>query len=303
MRHIFIVNPQAGGGKSLRIAKNIAKVCEEDGLEYLIHFTKSEMDATRITEGYKDSECIIYSVGGDGTMNEVVNGIVGSKNLLAVIPAGSGNDFCRTLESIDRIEMPIDIGKINDRYFINVACVGIDGDIADNAQRIMKKIKVPPSQIYNIGIIYTFIKYKFKQLELTLDGILKRDRFTLLAICNGAYYGGGFNIAPKANLCDGLFDVYYVNKISKFRIPFCVLKLSKGKHEKLKIVNKKQSEYIKIKSEEEVVCNVDGECMYGKEFEIQIIRDGVRLYNNKELIKRFLAPGGEIYEEGYREAT
>lgn len=303
MRHIFIVNPLAGGGKSLKKVKNIARVCEEEGLDYVIHYTRKPMDATRITEGYKESRCIIYSVGGDGTMNEVINGIVGSNNLFAVIPTGSGNDFSRTLEEVDELEVPIDVGRINERYFINVACIGIDGDIAENAHKIMKEMKVPPSQIYNISIIYTFIKYKFKELELSLNGFLKKDEFTLLAICNGRYYGGGFNIAPKADLCDGFFDIYFLNKISKFKIPFCFLKLIKGTHEQLTIINKKQSEYVVVKSDEEIVCNVDGESLRGKEFRIDIIRNAVKLYNNKELISRFLSPGGEIYEESYRQAT
>ena len=303
MRHIFIVNPLAGGGKSLKIVKNIARVCEEEGLDYVIHYTKKPMDATRITEGYKDSQSIIYSVGGDGTMNEVINGIIGSNNLFAVIPTGSGNDFSRTLEVIDELEVPMDVGRINERYFINVACIGIDGDIAENAHKIMKEMKVPPSQIYNISIIYTFIKYKFKELELSLNGFCKKDKFTLLAICNGRYYGGGFNIAPKADLSDGFFDVYFLNKISKFKIPFCFLKLIKGTHEKLTVINKKQSEYVMIKSDEEIVCNVDGESLSGREFRIDIIRNAVKLYNNKELISRFLSSGCNVYEEGYRQAT
>lgn len=303
MRHVFIVNPLAGGGKSLKIVKNIARVCEDEGIDYVIHYTKEPLDATRITKSYKDSQCIIYSVGGDGTTNEVINGIVGSRNLFAAIPAGSGNDFIRTLEYVDKLEVPIDVGRINDRYFINVACIGIDGDIAENAQKIMKDMRVPPSQIYNISIIYTLIKYKFKELECTLNSFYKKDKFTLLAICNGRYYGGGFNIAPKAEISDGLFDIYYVSKMPKFKIPFCLLKLVKGKHGELSVVSKRQSEYITIKSNEEFVCNVDGESLRGKEFRIDIIKEAVVLYNNKELLNRFLSPKGEVYEKGYRQAT
>ena len=99
-------------------------------------------------------------------MNEVLNGIVGSKNLFGILPAGSGNDFHRVLMAMDEISPTIDIGKINDRYFINIACIGIDADVANNVS-IMKKTKIPPSQIYNISILYTFFKYKYKYLNLT----------------------------------------------------------------------------------------------------------------------------------------
>lgn len=295
MRHIFIVNPLAGGGKSLKIVKNIARVCENQGLDYVIHYTEAPMDATRIAERYKECQCVIYSVGGDGTMNEVLNGIVGSKNLFAVIPAGSGNDFTRTLNSLDKLVLSSDVGKINDRYFINVACIGIDGEVAANANRIMKHMKIHPSQIYNISIIYTFIKYKFKNLQCTIGDFFKRDKFTMFAICNGRYYGGGFQIAPKADISDGVFDIYFVSKISKLKIPYLFLKLIKGQHENIEGVNKLQSDFVIIKSQEDIVCNVDGESMIGKEFNIRVVKNAVTLYNNKEMIKQFLT----LEEEGY----
>ena len=287
MRHVFIVNPLAGGGKSLRIIKNIAKVCENECLDYIIHYTKGPMDAMKIAMDYEDSKNIIYSVGGDGTMNEVLNGIVGSKNLFAVIPAGSGNDFIRTLDSFKCGEVPIDIGIINNRYFVNVACIGIDGEIAFNAHTIMKKFKIPPSQIYNLSIIYTFIKYKFKNISVNLGEELLKDKFTIFTICNGRYYGGGFGIAPRADISDGVFDIYYVRKISKFKITMLFLKLIKGKHEELSIVKKVYSDSIIVKSDTNIVFNVDGEIMTGRDFNIKLIKNGVTLYNNKELIDKF----------------
>lgn len=303
MRHVFIVNPLAGGGKSLRIVKNIAKVCEEEGLDYTIHYTKGPMDAMKIVQDYKESQNIIYSVGGDGTMNEVLNGIVGSKNLFGVIPAGSGNDFTRTLNFFKCGEIPIDVGIINNRYFVNVACIGIDGEIASNAHMIMKKIKIPPSQIYNLSIIYTFIKYKFKSISVNLGEELLKDKFTIFTICNGRYYGGGFKIAPRADVSDGLFDIYYVRKISKFKIPMLFLKLIKGKHEELSMVKKVYSDSIIIKSDNDIICNVDGEIMIGKEFNIKLIKNAVTLYNNKELIDKFINFKNDVYIKEYRQAN
>ena len=115
MKHVFIVNPLAGGGKSLKILKKIEKVCTEKNIDYTIRLTKAPKDATKIAREYENLQCIIYSVGGDGTMNEVLNGIVGSKNLFGILPAGSGNDFHRLLMAMDEISPTIDIGKINDR--------------------------------------------------------------------------------------------------------------------------------------------------------------------------------------------
>lgn len=287
MKHVFIVNPKAGGGKSLKIVENIERIYKRDNKEYVIHYTKEPMDAMRITKEYEKLECVIFSVGGDGTMNEVLNGIIGSKNLFSVIPAGSGNDFTRALESIDELEFSIDVGKINERYFVNVVCIGIDAEVASNAN-IMKAMKVPPSQIYNASIIYTFIKYRFKKIECYFNNLQKVDKFTLIAICNGRYYGGGFKIAPKAKLTDGLFDIYFVNKISKIKIPKLFLKLVKGTHEEIPTIEKSLSDSLIIRTEKTLICNVDGETLKGKEFNIKTIKNAVRFYNNKELVGEIL---------------
>ncbi|MFR5171374.1 MAG: diacylglycerol/lipid kinase family protein [Clostridium paraputrificum] len=180
MTHVFIVNPFAGGGKSLKILNKIKEVCNKENIDYIVRFTKAPNDATKIAREYENLGGIIYSVGGDGTMNEVLNGIVGSKNLFGILPAGSGNDFHRVLMAMDEISPTIDIGKINDRYFINIACIGIDADVANNVT-LMKKTKIPPSQIYNISILYTFFKYKYKNLEFNLNNSQIKDKFTLLA--------------------------------------------------------------------------------------------------------------------------
>ena len=161
MKHIFIVNPISGKGNALKIADKIKKVCEKKGLDYEMYYTEYPGEAKRIAKKYIFSKNIIYSVGGDGTLNEVLNGVVGTKNLLAVVPAGSGNDFYKTLSKIDEKTPTIDIGKINNRYFINIVSIGIDAEVADNVS-LMKKRKIPPKQIYNASLVYTFFKYKYK---------------------------------------------------------------------------------------------------------------------------------------------
>lgn len=288
MKHVFIINPMSGKGKALKIVENIKRVCEEENIDYIIHFTEGVGDATKIAKKYRFSQNIIYSVGGDGTLNEVVNGIVGSKNRLAVIPCGSGNDFYKTLDKIDD-ELPlIDVGKVNGKYFINIVSIGIDAEIADNVSK-MKKIKIPTSQIYNASIVYTFFKYKFKNIEVEIDSNnARRGKCTILTVCNGSVYGGGYKIAPEASLNDGYFDVYFVDKLPKLSIPYLIALLLKGKHESHKKVHKSKATRIKFKCHYDLVCNVDGEIMIDRKFDIKLIKDAILIYNNKKLIKRFL---------------
>lgn len=287
MKHIFIVNPISGKGKTLKAVDRIKKVCEEENLDYEIHFTEYPKDATKIARKYRFTKNIIYSVGGDGTLNEVLNGIVGTKNLLGVIPAGSGNDFYKTLSKIDEEYPVIDIGKVNDRYFINIISIGIDAEVANNVS-LMKKRKVPTNQIYNASLIYTFFKYKYKDIELSIDEKeQKKGKCTILTICNGQVYGGGYKIAPSAKLTDGYFDVYYVEKVNKPQLPSLINMLKQGIHEKHNKVHKSQATKIKFKCDKELVCNIDGEIMTAKKFNVKIIPNAITIYNNKELIKKF----------------
>lgn len=286
MKHIFIVNPISGKGKTLKAVDRIKKVCEEENLDYEIYFTEYPKDATKIARKYRFTKNIIYSVGGDGTLNEVLNGIVGTKNLLGVIPAGSGNDFYKTLSKIDEEYPVIDIGKVNDRYFINIISIGIDAEVANNVS-LMKKRKVPTNQIYNASLIYTFFKYKYKDIELSIDEKeQKKGKCTILTICNGQVYGGGYKIAPSAKLTDGYFDVYYVEKVNKPQLSSLINMLKQGIHEKHNKVHKSQATKIKFKCDKELVCNIDGEIMTAKKFNVKIIPNAITIYNNKELIKK-----------------
>ncbi len=157
MHYIFIVNPTSGKGKALKISKKIVEVCNELKLNYDIHYTSYPKEATEIALKYKNENNIIFSVGGDGTLLEVLNGVVGTKNLLGIVPAGSGNDFYRVLEDTSEEYIKTDIGKVNDTYFLNVTSFGIDAETAKNVL-LMKKLKVPSSLVYIFSLIYTFLK-------------------------------------------------------------------------------------------------------------------------------------------------
>lgn len=287
MKYIFIVNPNSGKGKSLKVSEKIKKVCEERNLDYEMHFTEQPHDATKIAKKYRFSKNIIYSVGGDGTLNEVVNGIVGSKNILGIIPCGSGNDFYKTLSKIDDPLPLIDIGKINNKYFINIVSVGIDAEIADNVSK-MKKINIPPNQIYNASMVYTFFKYKYKNLNIEIDENNTKGKCTILTVCNGTTYGGGYKIAPTASLTDGYFDVYFVEKINKPLIPFIIGMLKKGTHEKHKKIHKSKATKIKFKCDYDLVCNIDGEILIDNKFDIKIIEKALLINNDQDFVKEVL---------------
>ncbi len=288
MKYIFIVNPESAKGNAMKIIGNIEKVCKQEHIEYEVCYTLAQGDATRLAQSYKDDENIIYAVGGDGTLSEVLNGVIGTKNKIGIIPAGSGNDFYRTVKELAKAEIESDVGVINGKYFLNIACVGIDAEVANNVP-LMKKKNVKVKNLYTASILYTFTHFKFKQIHFKSQEKDEKGNFTILSICNGRYYGGGYNISPKASLEDNYFDVYYINKLRLPSIINLLLKLKKGKLEQDKRTNHFKTNNITVTSEEPIRFNVDGETIENTKFEIKIIPKAIKIYHNAELESKFLS--------------
>jgi len=285
MKHVFIINPAAGGGCALEIGKKIDALAKSEKLDYIMHYTSAPKEATAVAQLYKNEEYIIYAVGGDGTLLEVVNGLVGSKNKLCVIPAGHGNDFYKAVKHLTE-EKVVDVGKINGTYFINVLSFGLDAEVASNTHLFKHKKLIPKSQIYNASIVYSLLKYHFKPIQFILNGVKMTSEFTIVTVCNGKYYGNGYHIGPHAELDDGLFDIYFVDKLSKPGIVGIVPKLRKGTHDSDPRVHKRKASRLKVRSDKPIVCNVDGEVLIKNKFNIKIIPGALTIYNNHEFIKK-----------------
>ena len=287
MKYIFIINESAGRGKCQKIIPNIEAVCKKRNIEYEIRYITKEKSGADIAQEYKEQENVIYVVGGDGTLTITLPALIGTKNKLGVIPAGSGNDTYRTIKNMPNEETQIDIGKINDTYFINVACTGLDAEVGNNVD-VLRNTIIPTSQLYNASIIYTFVKFKFKKVIFKTDIKNISSKYSIISICNGAYYGGGYNIAPKSQLTDGLLDIYYVEKMNRFKIIPLLLKLKKGKHEGKRRVHKFRTNHVELEIEQEVTFNVDGEKLTSNKFIIDLIPNAITVYNDNEFIDKIL---------------
>lgn len=287
MKYIFIVNETAGRGKSQKILPNIEAACQKRNIEYEIRHITKEKSGYDIAQEYKDQENVIYVVGGDGTLTITLPALLQTKNKLGIIPAGSGNDTYRTIKSMPKGETPIDIGKINDTYFINVACTGIDAEIGNNMDKLRKTI-IPTSQLYNASIVYTFLKFKHKKMKLKTNIKNIDAKYTILSICNGSYYGGGFKIAPKSRLEDGLLDIYYAEEMPKLKMIPLILKLKKGKHEGRRRVHKFRTNHVELELEEEITFNVDGEKLTDRKFIIDVLPKAVTLFNDNEFVEEIM---------------
>ena len=218
----FIVNPKSGINRNpRRIVSWIDSVLKPSGIHYEISYTGKPGDGTVLArEAVKEGFTIVTVVGGDGTINEAGRGLCNSDVALAVIPAGSGNGFARNfkipLKQYEAIKLllnpriiPIDVGKINDHYFFNVAGFGLDANIAENFEQFGIRGPLP----YFLVGVRAFFKYqpqtiiiKFENKEIEISPLV-------VTIANAPEYGNGAIISPSAQPDDGFLDLAILDKI------------------------------------------------------------------------------------------
>lgn len=283
MKYIFVINSFTLKDEINEVIHRIKDFCIRKNMEFEVEINNEDNSTEDIVKKYKKCGYTIVAVGGDGMINRVLNALVGTNNTLGFIPCGTGNDFYRSaLKEIKKETEECDVIKINDRYFINVACFGIDADVANNKGLIKSKI-IPKSQRYNVSVINSFLKYEPRHFVLKMDNEEIEGDFATVAVCNGGYYGSGYNISPNFKLNNGLIDVYAVEDDNKFNIMKMILSMKKGKHEKYKKVHKFQTNKLTLISNNEINSNIDGEELASKKFNIEV-KGKIKIYMNKELI-------------------
>ena len=227
MKHIFVINPAAGktnATETLLPRLRALFVGREEELE--TYLTTGVGDATRFVKercaASNGEHLRFYSCGGDGTMNEVLQGLAGCANVaMGVIPCGSGNDFVRSFPDCDfsdleaqitAEERPIDLIHFNDQWSANICSAGLDSDVCKNMARYKRLPLVTGSGAY------------------ILAGRTFDENVLIMVMSNGGFYGGGWNGAPKFNVEDGLMDLCIVRKISRLRMLKVIGKYQKGLH-------------------------------------------------------------------------
>lgn len=284
MKILFIANPVAGKGKVLKIVPKIINVMSHiDNVEYNVIYSERAGHATEIAAaGVKDGYDIIFAVGGDGTVNEVVNGLVNSSSALGIIPGGSGNDFARSLNISGDIEeiikgsicgdrKDVDIGLVNGRYFVNISSVGFDADVTLSAKKA-RRFFLSGSVAYIAGLIITIFFRKPSKVRIKLNGMEIRRVILLTVVANGKFYGGGMLPAPDAVVDDGLFDICVIDNLSKIKLFALFPKYIKGTHGELKEVTFYKGQHVEIDSEEPISINIDGEISKGNKLDFKILK-------------------------------
>jgi diacylglycerol kinase (ATP) len=243
-RLCFIVNPTAGHGRALQTWKRIEPLAASLGT-YAVKFTAhprhgEELARQAAAEGFDR----VVALGGDGTLNEVGNGLVGSKAALAVVPTGTGNDWVRTAripmdpEAATRIafqgrRMQTDVGRaVGYRHFFNIAGIGFDAEVSRRVNDYGPVLKAIGGTLPSLlGIVGTLFRFTGAPVRVELDGNVQTiPRMLLMAVGICRYYGGGMNILPDAQMDDGLFDIAWGNDLGRAELVGLVGKIYKGGH-------------------------------------------------------------------------
>lgn len=272
-RIALIVNPIAGDGKCKRKLPEVERIFTKANVDYTVFTTEHAGHAESLTkqaleQGYKT----IISMGGDGTLNEVVNGLVGSQAVLGLIPAGSGNDFGRTfglksgnIEQACSIIIAgntreIDVGCTAGKYFINVAGAGFDAEVGHMANVWGKKY-FSGHMAYVASILRQLVRFSPKVMDIELDGNPVQVKAWLVAVANARYFGGGLMIAPTAQVDDQKFDVYVIEETSKLELLRVLPKVFTGAHITHPAVHRYHAAQVVLSAHSEMVTQADGEIL------------------------------------------
>lgn len=222
---------------------------------------------------------------------KLFHGILGTDSEVVVIPAGTGNDFIRSISkyksmrkiiinSINNSAKKVDVMKLNhNKYCINLLSVGFDAMVGKNVDKFRWLPFISGTTKYNLSIIYTLFKNKNFKLKLRINNNILKKNFTLVAISNGKFYGGGVCPSPEAKVNDGILDICSIDNTSFFTKLKLLPKYKASKHTKLNKTTMYKTKNIAIVSNKQFPVNVDGEIFYTNRLKCSIIENAINIVN------------------------
>ena len=286
-KYCFVLNPTAGKGRGRKYRDRIEDYEKKHEIEYKIVETEYPGHGEILSrKACREGFTHIISVGGDGTLFEVVNGVYGESVSVGIIPCGTGNDFSRTIcippnfkKQMDVIhrgkEKWTDLGKANDSYFINVFSFGIDALITRETQKIKKYL--PGTFAYVAATIKMLMTYRPVEIHLESDDGVFNGKVMLVAFGNGKYYGGGMKITPGASVDSGDFQICIVKALKRIKFLKLFPMVFSGKHVDREEVKVFRAKRILVKSSDNVLLNEDGDIIGECPVEVNLLPLSIKI--------------------------
>lgn len=300
---LFIVNPVSGGGRTKKNWQKVEMLLRQKGYHFDVRFTERPLHATMIaSEALQSGYTHIIAVGGDGTINEALNGFYAEEvkdryqTAFSVLPMGTASDFSRVLQTsakfayIEKLltecrEIACDVArafytdwahKPASRFFINVADIGIGSDTVARVNRNSKALGGFLS--FLLAFLTSVFLFKNPELTVEVDGkLFYAGKSSLVAVNNGKYFGGGMMIAPSAEITDGLLDIAVLGDMRKTEFLKELPGVYKGKHLNHPKIHLTRGKTIKIASNQKIYLEVDGESPGTGNIEFEILPGDIRL--------------------------
>lgn len=285
-RFTFILNPLAGKGAGRRLKRKVIETLRSNLWDFELVETSGPLDATNVARS--TSSPVVVAVGGDGTVHEVLNGIIGTEKTLGIIPIGSGNDFVKSIavparlkdaiELISRQQVRrIDVGRTRvwqhgnagstSSHFINGVGVGFDAAVAERTRHISY---LTGTLLYLVAVLQTLQRYDSPIFSVDIDGWRNASRNLLIAIGNGICAGGGFYLTPKARVDDGVLDICLIDDVEPLGILKLMPSVMRRQHERLPEVQFKTGSRITIDLSHPSCVHADGEMLGNKITRVEI---------------------------------
>jgi diacylglycerol kinase (ATP) len=240
MSLLLLANPTSGGGKGAKLKVEVMARLKLLGKEFTdISGTSYESALVNLRESKKQYQSgVVIVIGGDGMVHLAIQELANSDFAMLLIPGGTGNDFARSaglsidkpLDALDRgLREPVqrvDLGRVNGRFFAEILSTGFDSLVNERANRIHWQSK----RKYDLAMLLELPLFKPLEYQIQLDSQVFSTEAMLIAVANGASYGGGMKVCPDASLTDGFFDVMILEPVSKFEFLRVFPKVFKGTH-------------------------------------------------------------------------
>lgn len=264
---LFVVNPFAGHGSKAKIPQLIEKLVNRQKFDYTVIKTEYAGHASELAEEAKKNKIhAVVSVGGDGTVNEVASALIYSDTALGIIPGGSGNGLSmhlgigrnakKALAIIDTFSTKtIDTATVNNRFYVNMAGIGIDGLVAYKTKQNAKR----GFSTYLKGALTEAIKYKNQTYKVEIDGRSVEGKFLSVNVANGSMFGYNFKVAANADTSDGLVDTVMIHDAHKMDYFGNAWRFWAGRIHKSKFASLDKATNIKVTTYEDSYMHIDGE--------------------------------------------
>ena len=293
MKHLFIINPAAGSrDRTAQDSAAIRMACDARRLNYEIRVSMGPGDCTKIAREAASTgeEVRLYACGGDGTLNEVAAGAVGYPNAaVTVYSGGSGNDFVRIFDDpkaffdLDRLldaqESEMDLIRVNDDYALNICSVGLDARIGTDVSSYKRFPLLQGFWAYAVSTLVNVIRGIGEHYVVELNGEKIDGEQTMICVCNGRFYGGGFNPVPEADPADGVLEILLVEKVSRLQVSGIVGKYKDGKYRDYpELIRHIRAKEIDIFCDAPAAVNLDGELRRAQEIHMSVAAEKLRFF-------------------------